>query len=247
MSGKNKRQKEYLIYLILLISIALRVAKLMIDPLLMRDSSKYLIQIDKWVQYNDYKAIIEINQDAVPPLPLWIVKELMIFGFNSEITGRAFNIFISSFIPIICMILAYKLFRNYKVSAIALCLSLIHPQIIKFSIQPLRDNLGLLLAGLYLIFIVDAIKTQKREWWIKAGIICAVDVFCRYESVEFIAITTIILVVLHFFERVPAKKCIGLFALFLISFITTCSAIYMVGDFDLGFISKIGYSMSENG
>ena len=89
----SKWSFDIICLLIFLMSIAIRLVKLVFEPLLLRDGTFYLRMAEIWHQTGDY---LEITKEAsnVPPLPLWCIKTLMNFYGNPEIAGRSISIFL---------------------------------------------------------------------------------------------------------------------------------------------------------
>ena len=223
--------------IIFLASIAVRLFKLAMEPLLVRDGAFYLRLAETWNKTGDYS---ELNQELtiVPPLPLWCIKTLMNFCGSAEIAGRSLSIFLGGLISVVGFLLAKEITHNSRISLIAALCFIFHPHLVSYSIQPLRENYYILLIGLLLITMVRNFRNVRTTRWFVCGVILGTAFFCRYEALEFfiIVLTEIAFLKLKKNSIVPffASVCI-----FLLAFALTSLSLLTCTGGDYSFVYRI--------
>ena len=210
---------EIICLVIFLVSIAIRLVKMVFEPLILRDGASLLIAAEIWNKTGDYQEI-PIEFKGVPPIPLWCVKNLMTYCGSSEIAGRSISIFIGGLISVVGFVLAREISHNNRFSLIVALCCVLHPILVSYSIQPLRENYYILLMGVLLIAMVRNFRKPKILGWIFCGAIVGIAVFCRHEALEFaFAVITEIVIL------VPKKRKVVTFLkntfFFILAFILT--------------------------
>ena len=237
---KNERG-FYICILIYIASVAVRLLKLTLDPLLLRDGAYYLLLAENWFEQKDWNTIPYADNYPEPPLPLWTIKTMMQTELGSEISGRSVNIIIGSLIPIIVYITTREIIKKKRIVFISTILTIIHPSLISYSIQPIRENLYLFLSGLLILEIINVACSQHEIHWILCGFIISCSVFCRIESLEMLIIIPSIILLFN----CKKKKIISInkIALLLLSFIVSIVFLGNITNFDYSFIYKCSYYM----
>ena len=230
-------QKNYVILSLFCLSFVLRIAKLIIDPMILRDAALYLIKTESWYVSHDYQAAFS-NVKKFPSLPLLAIKELMRLGYGVEPVGRAFNIYIGSLIPIVCFFLVLKLLKDARLALISSVLLSIHPNLISYSIQPLRETLYIFFVELFLYHLIDAVKRESYVGCIYCGIFASLSFFCRYEAVELIAVFIIILSGSFCLKKIRLLHLLTENAAFAVSYAISTMVLLSFIDFDLSFVSE---------
>lgn len=226
-----------MIYLtIFFMSFAVRLVKLVFDPLLLRDGALYLRLAETWYKTGDYLEITK-QESRIPPLPLWCIKTLMNFTGDSEIAGRAISIFLGGVIPVIGFIAARKITHHIRISLIAALCFVLHPNLVSYSIQPLRENYFIILIGLLLIVVIQNFRNTRTAGWIVCGTLIGIAFFCRLEAVEFLIIVAIEIAFLKL-RKNNTLSFIKTIGIFLLAFILTSLSLFSFTDGDFFFIKR---------
>ena len=232
----NKSEKRSILLCISLLvfaaSLALRLLKLALDPGLMRDSSLYLAWADNWFQTGNHLHDILGDPTLTPPLAPWTIKTVMAYGFNADISGRAISLFLGSLMPVAGFLFALKLCGKIRIALLTTFLLVVHPDLVTYSVQPLRDNYYIFFDALLLVALIDAVKNDSNLKWGLCGILLSLAVFCRHEALEFAVIVPAILLVLCFFRKIELKQVFVKTAVFFLLFGLTFLLLMSLVDFD---------------
>ncbi len=231
-----EKDKNINIYIfIFLIGLLLRTIKLVIDPLLMRDSVLYLNMVDIWEETGQYHNAI--TEGAIrPPLMLYSIKYLMKYGFSSEIAGRSLSLFLGSMIPVLGFCIGSMVFKNRQSAFISAIAFLFHPTLIEYSIQPLRENYYLFFVGLVIIAFIKGIRKNRNWIWLICGMLLGLAVNSRYEALElFILIPTSMIFLLHR-RKISGINIFKRVAVFFAGCIASCLIMLTLMDFDVSAI-----------
>ena len=235
-SNKIKWNNIAVLSAIFLFSLATRELKLVLDPMLQRDSVLYLTLAETWQETGVYAETIGT---VVPPFHLFTIVKMMDLGLNAEVAGRSLSLFLGAMIPVLGYIISYNIFKDITTSLIGvLCLSL-HPTLVAYSIQPLRENYYIFMLGLIIIFIIYGIKKRSLAEWGLCGCVTAIAVFCRYEALELFFLYLFIGLVLFFNKKTSAKRFVVAVFIVLLTFILTSLILISITDGDITFIKSI--------
>ena len=238
MTISHTLKKESNLAFIFCCSLAFRVIKLILDPLLLRDSALYLFYSDIWYNTNNYSEITNIDT-TVPPFPLFTIKEMMKMGFNSEITGRSISLFLGSLIPVLGYVIAKRCFKDKRIALITSIIFIIHPTLISYSIQPLRENYYLFFLELTIIEAINGIAKRSFISWFLCGCFLSITFFCRYEALEMIIIYSSLILFLSFKKKYTKRATLGNLASFYIACALTAALLLSITDYDLSFIKRV--------
>lgn len=208
---ESKTREEHLLLscavVVFLVSLAIRLAKLIVDPLIMRDCAVYLELAENWYATGQYSVTLQ-SEHIIPPLPLFTIKELMESGFSSEICGRSLALFLGSSIPVLGFLGAYRIKKdNIFAASIMAGILAVHPTLVAYACQPLRENYYMFSMGLLFICVIDAIKDRSRVKWMLCGVCCAIAFFCRYEAFEMFLILPVIMFFVGWKQHLPRPYC----------------------------------------
>ena len=242
ISLSKKNRYHILLCICVLIFVAallFRLMKLILDPALMRDSALYLQWVEKWYETGDYYFERFGVQVKTAILPIWLMKEAMLSGFGAEIAGRALSLFLGSLIPVAGFYVALYVTKKIRLALVSAILLILHPDLVTYSIQPLRDNFYILFEAFLLLSIVVAIKKDSHISWGICGLFTALISFCRYEGLEFLVIVSFVIMATTFFKKSKWKNMFLKIAVFSVFFGITSLFLLSLSDYDLGVISKI--------
>lgn len=230
--------------IIFLTSGTIRLFKLIIDPLLLRDCAFYLRLAENWNKTSDYYELTR-ERVIVPPLPLWCIKTLIKLCGNAEISGRSLSIFLGGLIPVIGFLLTKKITNNIRISIVAAMCFIFHPQLVFYSTQPLRENFFILLVGLLLIAMVMNFNSPKTSRWLICGAIVGTAFFCRYEALEFIIVIVAEMAFLNLNNNKSAPFFRSICFFFLAFVLTSCLLLFLCSDGDYSFMRIVGTYMKN--
>ena len=225
--------------LIFAASLLFRLMKLIIDPGFVRDSTLYLQWARHWYETGDYHFTILNAPVKSVVFPIWVVKKLMSSGFSEEIVGRALSLFLGSMIPVIGFAIAMRACRNIRLALVTALLLAIHPDLVPYSVQPMRENFYIFFEALLLLMIVESIKNGTACNWGACGIFVSFISFCRYEGMEFILIVPFVIVAMAVINKTKRKRMLLNIAFFSICFCVTSVSLLSLSDFETGIESKI--------
>lgn len=207
MKQDNKDKKglyrQIVVLVIFLVGLAFRLVKLILDPLLLRDSITYLNQADNWLRTNDF---FQSLNSEFPPIPVYTIKELAKLVYSTELAGRSLSLFLGSLIPVLAYFITLKLARKEYVALASAFLFVFNPKLIAYSIQPLRENHYLFFQSLVFLFMVDGIKSGRMIQWFMTGCFIVFAVYCRFEALENILILSFILFFMVLRKKLTIRK-----------------------------------------
>lgn len=251
MAVKNKKQAVFCIcVLIYAAAMLFRLTAFLFNPLLARDSALYLTMAELWHETGDYTQTF-LPGIVVPPFPGWAVKTAMQFGFGAEVSGRTIAVILGSLLPVAGFLFTWKITRNIRIGLLAALLLIIHPELVSYSFQPLRENFYLLFEALLLITLVDAIRRNGIVNWSACGCLLSLAFFCRYEALEFLVVIPSLLVILLLCKRINLKQAFLNVSAFYLLFVLTAIPLLWLVDFNCYFLMgkfgqlfvKLGFSV----
>lgn len=210
----------YTAALCMLIGLIARVSYHIAYPVPVRDSYKYVELIENW-----NKGIKATNR--IPPLSIYIM------GIPNRITG--YDVYkggiilneILSLCTIYVFIQIMSLFTNSN--GLLFCIGFAfstHPTLVKLSGQLLRESPFLFLLCLSLKHMILYLKHIGNQYTniVLSAFFVSSACFCRYESIELVIITILLLLFLK------TKKPIKIISLYLLSFVlSTFFILYYLG------------------
>ena len=239
---ESKNREEHLLLscavVVFLVSLAIRLAKLIVDPLIMRDAAQYLDLAEIWFESGRYSDTFLFG-NVVPPLHLFSIREMMQLGFSSDVCGRSLALFFGSAIPVLGFLAAYRIRHKIGMAFLMAWILAANPSLVSYSIQPMRENYYMFSMGVILILAIDAWKRQSQMKWMLCGVMCAVALFCRYEALEMIVILPVVMLMAKWKQHLPYHRLVkNLVSFFLAIGVSTILLLSMTG-FDASFLNKI--------
>ena len=243
----HKKMKEYIkndigfeIRLFSL-SVLARIIKLIVDPILMRDSVIYLELAGIWNRTGHYSDILDRYDLVTPPVPIYAIKKMIDWGYGSEIAGRSISVFLGALIPVIGYKIARELTKKKGVPGGCGIILAFHPNLIEYAIQPIRENFYLASTGIAILLLFKAIKnhliSKKIMYNSLCGVFLGISFFSRYETLELLAIITILYFIMLFKTR---NKTIILYeSVVILSFFIISMFMLNIIDFNISFIIKL--------
>lgn len=242
LTSKNSRYYALLCFgvLIYAASLLVRLGKLLIDPSLVRDAALYLNWINSWVETGDFYFLVLGKAPLVPPVSLWSIKTLMEFtGIDAEIAGRTLSLFLGSLIPVIGFFFALRFTRNIRISLVSALLLAVHPRLVEFSVQPIRENWYIFFNAALVFVLCEAVRKSTALKWGACGGFLALSAFSRFEALEFFPIAAMILLFLFIFKKISLKEMLRSGIVFCLTFGATALLVLWSVDFDCRFFSRI--------
>lgn len=182
----------FVISILFLIGLLFKIAIWNNTYYVSRDSIYYLNLINTWYE-NGNTFLIE-NQAAVhgPILFIFLAKTLMLTGISALHAGLALNIVFGTLVPLSVYYLAYHISGKRIFSYVCFIVVMLHPTIIRLSIEIQRDIGFILFTSVYWGTVIKGIQNGKYKQWIYAGLSLALAFHFRIEALELIPITFIL-------------------------------------------------------
>lgn len=233
----QSRKKNGVLIGLFLTSLTARLIKLVLDPVLLRDSTKYVELAERWFRTGNYESVL-IDGVKRPPLPLFTIKFMIQQGFGSELAGRSLSIFFGTMIPVIGFLLAKEITRSARISFATAFLLIVNPNLIEYSVQPLRENYYMVAFGLALLFLFKAVNTRAyHKWGVYSGLATSIAFLCRYEAIELFMVFLIIIGCGFYQKKIGVFGFIRCSSVFAVSFILSTVLLIPVINSDYSFLS----------
>lgn len=209
------------------------------DPLLVRDGAKYLYQAELWNESGVYSKTYEHGGDYIPPLPLYILKESLKSGYTTEVCGRSIALMLGSILPVLGYFLGKRLFKKESISLMIGILLSVNPGLVKYSIQPLRENFYLFTGFIVLYELFFIRKENMLRNAFLCGLFTTISFFCRYEAAEFVAIFFLVTIFMLFGKKIPHSLFWKSAICFMFSATASFLVLLKITNGNLRFIEKI--------
>ena len=242
VNTKNCRYHALLCISILIYAAALlaRLGKLLIDPSLVRDATLYLNWVNNWVETGDFYFLVLGKPPLVPPVSLWSIKTLVeLTGVDAETAGRTLSLFLGSLVPVMGFFFALRFTRNIRIALLSALLLIIHPRLVEFSVQPIRENWYMFFNAAFLFVLCEAVRKSTLVKWAGCGVFLALSAFSRFEGMEFAPVAALILLLLYLFKKISLKEMLLSGLAFGLGFGLTALLVMWSVDFDYRFFSRI--------
>ena len=222
LDGVKIKKLEGPVGLILLAAV-LRLFALWLFPIVERDGILYLQLIETWYREGSYQNMLVVfpGRDWIPPLPLFLMKLFMPFGVSAECSARILSITCGSFVPVIGYGIAWTLLKDQKIATASGVLFAVHPILIEYSIQPLRDGFYIFWCGLALLFLCRGIVGKKWYDWCLGGAFFSSSLLTRYETLELFPLVILFFLWAATFHHYPWKAALLHMSLFITSLISS--------------------------
>lgn len=238
----HNNKKNIIELAIFLISLLARFVKLLVDPILLRDSTLYLNYVFEWNDTASIQSILE-KESMFPVFPIYLIRQLTFFVYNEEIAGRSLSIFLGALIPLIC----FKIFIKFFSCKIALATSILvifHPLLLIVSVQPMRESYYLLFSLLFFQCFVCYLIHKHLFTLCFASFFCTAAIFSRYETLEFIFYIPFILFVFSANKKLSLKNAGYALLVFYFSLLVFMIVFSVIIGSDFSFLRKV-YIFSE--
>ena len=205
----------------LAIGFIVRFFYLLVYPVPVRDSFKYMMFIESWLETGEYPT-----NYPFPPLSVYLLKlphELC----NCDLIRS--GIVVNMVLGLLIIVLIIKISSNLNCSiCYSTCLGLIaatHPTLVHYSCQVLRENSFLFFCCLSVLSMISYLKKHNIIYYIASSFFIVSSCLCRYEAMELIVVLGVVILFLN--KEKKRKKVLLLFVFFLIAitavFIISCA------------------------
>ena len=223
---------------ILLISFFLKLLCRHLDPTVSRDGCLYIYLSQIWYETGSFQGIIDACEGfSHPPLFLYLIKSLMHTGLSAELAGVWLNLRLGTFTPLLVYGIAYETTQRKNISVCSALLIAVIPSMNALSIEVQRDMIYLFFAGLTLWLLTAGVRRQKWYFWGCAGFFCSCAVLTRFETLEFLVIVPLSLLLLLIGKYCSWKKALcyaGIFFISVSGFTPALSCLMQTQDYLLG-------------
>lgn len=193
-------QKLIIPALLSFLGLSIVLVQIYVDPVLDRDSFKYLKLMEEW---NETGTFPYDMQFIVPPVYFLCVK-LIQCSFIPYIKAGLLISLISYYTASwFIFFLAKELRFSYRMSIVAMSLFLFHPMTMRISRGFIRDSFFLCLEIASLYVFMRAIKCRRNLSYSLLGCLCGAAILMRFEGFVFsICITCMIGVGLLIYKKI---------------------------------------------
>ncbi len=180
---------------IFVVAAALRSLSWYCEPLLSRDGTLY-------ARLASGDVTLPMQHWSSPLLP-FILKSCFEFGLNVHICGIVLNIFLGSLMPIVVFFISKELKFADKWAYYAGVLIAVHPVLIEFSKNILRENLYLFFSSMIILYLIKVYNCKKNRLLNTGllGLFTGFAVMSRYEAMEFAFLVFVVLLWKNFIEK----------------------------------------------
>ena len=211
---------------ILLLSFLLKLLCWHWDPTVSRDGCLYIHISRIWYETGSFQGVIDAWKGFwLPPLFLYLIKSLMYTGLSAELAGVWLNLTLGTFTPLLVYGIAYETTQRKDISLCSALVAAVIPSMNALSIEVQRDMIYLFFAGLTLWLLTAGVRRQKWYFWCCAGFSCSCAFLTRFETLEFLVIVPLSLLLLFIGKFCSWKKVLRYAGLFLISVFGFTSAL----------------------
>ena len=185
-------------YLLLICSAALlfRLLRAYFDTGVEDDALLYLKMAHSWADLGAGAAYTHCNW--IPPLWPWLLSRSVLIGLNPNIFGEFLGALLGSLLPLFVYHTGQRLEICKKASLFAAILVAVHPLLIRYSVDNIRDSLYIPLFSASLYCAISAVKTQNYHWWLTLGFTCGLGLLTRREAPEILIIPMLYAGLQHF-------------------------------------------------
>lgn len=251
-TGRSKVQNRLLeagiLSAILLGGAALRLLYWKYNVLIpSRDGIGYAAQIAAWYQTGSFDAIgapLLLAHSATPPF-LYAMGRLLM-GFGCSQYGGVFlvDIVFGSVLPLVMFGCGRRLWpENKKLAYLAALLTALHPTLIAYSADILREISFLFFAACGFYFWLGMLQRKKALQALLSGCMIAMATLCRYEGFEFYPIAVFTLGISIFYREFSWLQALRFAGILVLGAIAGYCVFFWLaqipGDYILGFFGKI--------
>lgn len=158
----------------------------------------------------------------------------MYTGLSAEFAGVWLNLTLGTFTPLLVYGIAYETIQRKDISICSALLIAVNPSMNALSVEIQRDMIYLFFAGVTMWLLVAGVRRQKWYFWFCAGFSCSCAMLTRFETLEFLLIVPLSLLLLFAGKFYSWKKVLcytGLFFLSFFGFIFTLSSLMQTQNY----------------
>jgi hypothetical protein len=196
---------------LLLFTAVIRLAASSWMPYISRDAVQYVNAAARWAERGSYDLF------SFPPLPCFLIKVLIQLGLTPDCAGHVYSFVTGLFVPLAAYSLTVKATSNRRLARYTALMLAVHPLLLQFSLEPMRDSAFILLGVLAMTAGMEGLKKQKLLPWLLCAVLTAAAWCCRFEALELAALALIALAAAAFRKQYPFMKAAGHFLIYLFS------------------------------
>ena len=189
------------------------------DPTVSRDGCLYIHQAQIWYDTGNFHDLLNLWPGRwVPPLPIYLMKCLMSLGLSGEVAGICLNLISGTFTPILVYGIAYEVTQKKNIAIYSALLIAVNPSVNALSIKVQRDMIYLFFIGSMLWLLTAGIRRERWGYWLCSGLFCGCGMLTRFETLEFLLILPLSLLILFKENFISWKKALCYAGVFFLSF-----------------------------
>ena len=202
---------KFLLFLIFAFSLLLKIFFHSQEPLVSTDGCLYVQLAQAWNESGNYEETIQHNwgNSWLPPLPLFLIKSLMVFGLSAQTAGFCWAFTLGAALAVVAYGIAFEVTQNKKIAVASAFLFALHPAVNEIGTEIQRDIFYLFFVGCSIWLACAAVRRKKWYLWSCAAIPCGAAVLCRYETFELFPLVILILFILTVMKRISWRKALA--------------------------------------
>lgn len=194
----NKKTIAVIVFCVL-VGFFVRIMYLIKYPVPVRDSYTYQEMIEHW----DFSSQTETTK-VVPPLSLFFFKTTsQLLNIELIKAAKLFNIETGLLIIVLMMLIASRISSSLICTFISGLIAATHPVLVELSCQMLRENSYLMFTCFAILCLMSYLKHIGITKLVLAALCVTLSFFCRYEGIDNLVIS--FLIILFFPKRIRMK------------------------------------------
>jgi len=170
--------------LVLLLGILLRGMYYAFDYRISRDGAFYLYTARTWAECSSCKEALRDFRAMTPPLFIWLLSRSIRWGCNPEIVANVLNGTANILLIVTAWFTGRFLFNSCIGAFVSALFFAVHPSVIEFAFDPIRESLSLFFVSLVFLFMIRMWKEAYWLDWVLGGVFTACAIAFRYEPYE---------------------------------------------------------------
>ena len=204
----KKYSSTLLLFLIFIFSLLLKIFFHSQEPLVSTDGCLYVQLAQAWNESGNYMMAVG-GYGELPPLPLFLIKSLMVFGLSAQTAGFCWAFTLGAALAVVAYGIAFEVTQNKKIAVASAFLFALHPAVNEIGTEIQRDIFYLFFVGCSIWLACAAVRRKKWYLWSCAAIPCGAAVLCRYETFELFPLVILILFILTVMKRISWRKALA--------------------------------------
>ena len=222
-----KDHPRFCFCLVLLFGVFLRGLYYVYGYRISRDGLFYLDTARHWAEFDSCREALKDFTETTPPLFIWLLSRAIRWGCDPEIFANILNCATNVCLIVSAWFIGRCFFNSYIGAFVSALFFAIHPSVIEYAFDPIRESLSLFFVSLSFLFIIRMWKGGRWLDWILGGLFVACATSFRYEPYEFLLLLPLSWLLIEKSSRDKKKKEWILFVIFFLAFFLIYIPVHM--------------------